>query len=106
MLFPDPWPKKRHRARRLFSPFLLGKLARILRRGAEFRFASDIGDYADAAIGQAEAHPAFELLQVFTSANRTNMLDWPITRYETKANQAGRSSTFIVLKRNSCAHEE
>ncbi len=33
MLFPDPWPKKRHRERRLFSPSLLDKMARILLPG-------------------------------------------------------------------------
>jgi tRNA (guanine-N7-)-methyltransferase len=101
MLFPDPWPKKRHRARRLFAPPLLGKMARILRPGAEFRFASDIADYAEAAVEHAKTHPDFELAQTFTSADRTALPDWPVTRYETKAVKAGRSSTFIVLKRKA-----
>ncbi len=99
MLFPDPWPKKRHRARRLFSPAMLDKMARILRPGAEFRFASDIADYAEAAIEHALAHPDFELALTYTSAARDTLPDWPITRYETKATAEGRSSTFIVLKR-------
>ncbi|MGO9174335.1 MAG: tRNA (guanine(46)-N(7))-methyltransferase TrmB [Rhodomicrobium sp.] len=103
MLFPDPWPKKRHRARRLFSPPLLDKMARLLRPGAEFRFASDIADYAEAAIEHALHHPDFELALTFTSANRDALPDWPITRYETKAGRAGRSSTFIVLKRKPSA---
>jgi tRNA (guanine-N7-)-methyltransferase len=101
MLFPDPWPKKRHRARRLFAPPLLAKLARILRPGAEFRFASDIADYAEAAIEHAKAHRDFELAQTFTSADRAALPDWPVTRYETKAVKAGRSSTFIVLRRTA-----
>jgi len=99
MLFPDPWPKKRHRERRLFSPPLLDKMARILRPGAEFRFASDIADYAEAAIEHANAHPDFELVLTFTPAHRTALQDWPVTRYETKAGKAGRASTFLVLKR-------
>ncbi len=99
MLFPDPWPKARHRARRLFSPFLLEKLSRVLREGAEFRFASDIADYAEAVIEHIEAHPAFDIIEMFTSANRTKLPDWPVTRYETKANKAGRSSTFLVIRR-------
>ncbi len=103
MLFPDPWPKKRHRARRLFSPPLLDKMARLLRPGAEFRFASDIADYAEAAIEHARTHPDFELAPAFTSANRDSVPDWPITRYETKAGKAGRTSTFIVLKRRPVA---
>ncbi len=99
MLFPDPWPKKRHRARRLFSPPLLTTMARLLRPGAEFRFASDIADYAEAAIEHTLHHPDFELALTFTSANRDTLPDWPVTRYETKAMREGRSSTFIVLKR-------
>ena len=99
MLFPDPWPKKRHRARRLFSPALLDGMARILRPDAEFRFASDIADYAEDAIEHALHHPDFDLALTFSSANRDTLPDWPLTRYETKAARAGRSSTFIVLKR-------
>lgn len=99
MLFPDPWPKKRHRARRLFSPTLLDKMARLLRPGAQFRFASDIADYAEDAIGHALHHPDFELALTFTSANRDALPDWPVTRYETKAAKAGRPATFIVLER-------
>jgi tRNA (guanine-N7-)-methyltransferase len=103
MLFPDPWPKKRHRARRLFAPPLLDKMAKILRPAAEFRFASDIADYAEAAIEHAKAHPDFELSQILTSADRATLPDWPVTRYETKAMRAGRSSTFIVLRRKAAA---
>jgi tRNA (guanine-N7-)-methyltransferase len=99
MLFPDPWPKKRHRERRLFAPPLLDKLAALLRAGAELRFASDIADYAEAAIEHAKAHPDFDLAQVFTTTNRDTMPDWPVTRYERKALKQGRPATFIVLRR-------
>jgi tRNA (guanine-N7-)-methyltransferase len=99
MLFPDPWPKKRHRERRLFSPRTLDKLSRLLRPGAELRFASDIADYAEAAIEHAGAHPDFEVGTIFTSANRDAVHDWPVTRYERKAGGQGRPATFIILLR-------
>ncbi len=99
VLFPDPWPKKRHRERRIFSPRLLDKLALSLRPQSELRFASDIADYAEEAIVHAKAHPAFQISQVFTSANRDFMTDWPVTRYEQKAKREGRPSTFISLRR-------
>jgi tRNA (guanine-N7-)-methyltransferase len=99
MLFPDPWPKKRHRARRLFAPPVLDMMARLLKAGSEFRFASDIADYAEDAIAHAKAHPDFDLALTYTSAERETLPDWPVTRYETKAMREGRSSTFIVLKR-------
>jgi tRNA (guanine-N7-)-methyltransferase len=100
MLFPDPWPKKRHRERRLLSASLLDQLARLMKVGAEFRFASDIVDYAEAAQALVKAHSAFEIALVFTSGDRDRMADWPITRYEVKANSAGRTSTFLVIRRN------
>lgn len=99
ILFPDPWPKARHQARRLLSHPLLDRLALILSLGGELRFASDAADYAEAAIEAANVHPSFELEQIFTSENRTRVPDWPVTRYEAKANKAGRTSTFVILKR-------
>ncbi|MES1179669.1 MAG: tRNA (guanine(46)-N(7))-methyltransferase TrmB, partial [Hyphomicrobium sp.] len=39
ILFPDPWPKKRHHKRRLFSADLLGVLARVMVPGGELRLA-------------------------------------------------------------------
>ncbi len=99
VLFPDPWPKKRHRERRIFSPTLLDKLSRLLRSGAELRFASDIADYAESAIEHASAHPDFEVVRIVTSVDREALPDWPMTRYEEKASKEGRSSTFISMRR-------
>lgn len=99
VLFPDPWPKKRHRERRIFCPRLLDKLARLLREGAELRFASDIADYAEEAIAHAEAHPDFEIARIFTSQNRDTLPDWPRTRYEEKARRQGRDATFLSIRR-------
>ena len=101
VLFPDPWPKKRHRERRIFSPVLLDRLGRVLRPGAELRFASDIADYAEAAIEHATTHPDFEVVGMFTSENRATASDWPVTRYEEKASKQGRSSTFISMRRRA-----
>lgn len=46
ILFPDPWPKKRHWKRRLIQPEFLAELARVLKPGAEVRFATDWANYA------------------------------------------------------------
>ena len=46
MLYPDPWPKRRHHKRRVVSVGFIAALARVMRKGAEFRFATDIDDYA------------------------------------------------------------
>jgi tRNA (guanine-N7-)-methyltransferase len=46
ILFPDPWPKKRHWKRRLIQAEFVAELARVLQPGAEMRFATDWANYA------------------------------------------------------------
>lgn len=46
ILFPDPWPKLRHHKRRLIQAEFLTELARVLKPGAEARFATDWANYA------------------------------------------------------------
>lgn len=41
VLFPDPWPKKRHASRRFINPDNLKELARILKKGGILRVATD-----------------------------------------------------------------
>ena len=45
LLYPDPWPKRRHWKRRFVQDASVAAIARLLRPGGEFRFASDIPDY-------------------------------------------------------------
>ena len=59
ILFPDPWPKKRHHKRRLVSTATASDLARIMRAGSELRIATDIGEYATAILRVVMGHGAF-----------------------------------------------
>ena len=59
LLYPDPWPKTRHHKRRFISPMTLGELARVLKPGAAFRFATDIEDYADWTLAHVLRSPDF-----------------------------------------------
>ncbi len=45
VLFPDPWPKKRHHKRRIFRPELMRLAHRALVPGGEFRVATDHPEY-------------------------------------------------------------
>jgi len=45
VLFPDPWPKRRHRKNRMVTPDLLARLAEVSAPGARFSFRSDAADY-------------------------------------------------------------
>ncbi|RMF09350.1 MAG: tRNA (guanosine(46)-N7)-methyltransferase TrmB [Alphaproteobacteria bacterium] len=99
ILFPDPWPKKRHAKRRLVNEALLGELARVMRPGAELRIASDIGDYVRTTLLALQKVPAFEWLAAAASDWRQRPADWPQTRYERKALREGRKPVYLRLRR-------
>jgi len=101
MLFPDPWPKKRHRKRRLFSPELLRLLARVMVPGAELRLATDIGDYARTALSAVQGAPDFRWAAEGPADWRVRPADWPATRYEAKAGREGRRCYFFRFLRAS-----
>ena len=65
---------------------LLTDLARIMRNGAELRFASDDAGYLEWALERLMAHPDFTWTAngVLDWTTRTEA-DWPRTRYEEKA---------------------
>jgi tRNA (guanine-N7-)-methyltransferase len=84
ILFPDPWHKTRHHKRRFIQSDMLDQLARILKPGAELRFASDDAGYLAYALERLMAHPAFAWTATGPSDWRSRTADWPKTRYEAK----------------------
>ena len=99
ILFPDPWPKERHKKRRLVSRETLDTLARIMSDGAELRLATDDMDYARAMLEQATAHADFRWLARDARDWRERPADWPPTRYEAKALAAGRRPIYLRFAR-------
>jgi tRNA (guanine-N7-)-methyltransferase len=99
ILFPDPWPKKRHQKRRLVSVATLRELARVMRPGAELRLATDIGDYAQWMLLALREQTSFRWLARGPGDWRVRGPDWPPTRYEQKALEAGRRCYYFRLCR-------
>jgi len=62
MLFPDPWPKKRHHKHRLLKTALLDTLAARAEPGSRFFFRTDYQPYFDEALALVAGHPAWTLL--------------------------------------------
>ncbi len=85
ILFPDPWPKTRHHKRRFVQMEMLDQLARVMKAGAEFRFASDDAGYLNWTLERLMAHPAFAWTATRAADWHTRPPDWPQTRYEAKA---------------------
>ena len=100
LLFPDPWPKTRHHKRRFLQMQMLDDLARVLKPGAELRFATDDKTYLPWALERLMAHPAFEWLAKGPADWTGRPQDWPPTRYETKAIKG--APTFLRFRRRTC----
>jgi tRNA (guanine-N7-)-methyltransferase len=62
LLFPDPWPKKRHRSRRIVSAEFLDGVARVLSETGEFFFKTDDRDYFEMVGELVEDWDGFEAL--------------------------------------------
>jgi len=95
ILFADPWPKKRHWERRFVGPQNLPRLARVLKDGAELRLASDDMGLVRWMLEHTVRHPDFEWTARRPSDWRERPADWPPTRYEEKAIEAGRKPVFL-----------
>jgi tRNA (guanine-N7-)-methyltransferase len=99
ILYPDPWPKRRQRKRRLVSDETLEMLARVMKPGAELRFASDIDDYIGWVLARALRSPHFRWTAARADDWRIPYEGWPGTRYEAKAIREGRVPSYLILKR-------
>ncbi len=99
ILFPDPWPKKRHHKRRIVRRDILDRLAETMCDGAELRLATDDMDYAAWMLERLGAHPAFEWLARGPGDWRARPEDWPPTRYEAKALEQGRQPVYLAFRR-------
>ena len=95
VLFPDPWPKKRHHKRRLIDAETLAGFVRILKDGTEFRWASDDMDYVEWTLERVAASGAFSGPEQRSGDWPSQPADWPETRYEQKARAAGRAPVFL-----------
>ena len=99
LLYPDPWPKKKHHRRRFVSAENLSALARVMRPGAELRIATDIEDYVRHTLEAAQASPEFDWTARAPADWRAPWPGWHRTRYEAKAVREGRRPHYLILRR-------
>jgi tRNA (guanine-N7-)-methyltransferase len=99
LLYPDPWPKRRHWKRRFIQDDSLRRLARVLRPGGELRFATDIADYAVHTLARVLRSPDFVWIAECADDWRKPWQDFASTRYEAKARREGRVPAYFVFRR-------
>ncbi len=99
LLYPDPWPKKKHNKRRFVSQENLAEFSRILKPGGLFHFASDIPDYVAWTLMHIQRNGDFSWLAEKAEDWRNPPDDWLQTRYEAKAYREGRTPCYLNFKK-------
>ncbi|WP_114286498.1 tRNA (guanosine(46)-N7)-methyltransferase TrmB [Candidatus Halocynthiibacter alkanivorans] len=98
LLYPDPWPKKRHHRRRFVTQEHLQPLNRVLKPGAIFRVATDIEDYVRQTLEEVP-RAGFEWLAEGPGDWQQPWGDWISTRYEQKALREERTPHYLTFRK-------
>ncbi|WP_282605584.1 tRNA (guanosine(46)-N7)-methyltransferase TrmB [Pelagibius sp. Alg239-R121] len=104
ILFPDPWPKSRHNKRRLVQDETLDELARVMADGAELRLGTDDPGYLNWMLEYLMRRDDFVWTARGPQDWRVRTEDWPQTRYERKAIEAGRKPAYLKFRRCRRSH--
>jgi len=95
VLFPDPWPKKRHHKRRLIKPGIVAALNRVLIPGGRLLVKTDHADYAEViseVLRSAEDYLTLDPEEAFAGL--------PETGFEHKYRHQGRPIFPFALQKN------
>jgi tRNA (guanine-N7-)-methyltransferase len=97
LLYPDPWPKRRHWKRRFVQDQSVAEIARILRPDGKLHFATDIPDYAAWTLARLLRSSDFSWTAERADDWRRPWLGYAPTRYEIKAVRAGRTPCYLTF---------
>ncbi len=86
--FPDPWWKRKHRRRRIFTDEFLGLVARVLVSGGELHSWSDVGEYFETIQDLVSHHGEFQELTMSELKQPEHDMDY-LTSYDRKGRKAG-----------------
>ncbi|MBA3281450.1 MAG: tRNA (guanosine(46)-N7)-methyltransferase TrmB [Acidimicrobiia bacterium] len=105
-LFPDPWPKRRHLERRLVDVGFVNRATDLLLPGGSMHLATDWDDYADQMRAALVAEPRLQVQVDRAGATSGTAPLWrsarplrPVTAYERRGHDAGRTITDLVAHR-------
>ena len=94
LLFPDPWPKRRHHRRRIVTSDFLVAVHRALGNAGILHIATDQEDYFQQIQAILENHPEYESIGV-------NGHDLPSTKFERRFIEAGAPIYRLWLRKIS-----
>ena len=89
LLFPDPWPKKRHHKRRIVQAEFLHLVATKLAVGGTMFIATDWENYADYIDDLVAASPDFTIAERYIHSGSHDSLDREQTKFERRGLREG-----------------
>jgi len=98
ILFPDPWPKKRHHKRRLIQPEFVALLATRLAPGGRLRLATDWEPYAAWMLEVLGASPEFRNLSS-SGDFLPDHTDRASTKFERRGTRLGHTVRDLEFER-------
>ena len=99
VMFPDPWPKRRHASRRILNPVMMKTLARLIRPKGMLLLASDDSTAKRWLLQAATAHSGFSWTARRPADWRNRPADTFETRYMRKAYSAARAPSWFCFER-------
>jgi len=96
LMFPDPWPKRRHQFRRVFTRDSLDAIATALENHGVLRIATDQFDYFHQIERLSRAHLQF---QVVPQSLDDSVL--PVSKFEGKFRDQGAPIYRLTLRKIS-----
>ena len=96
VLYPDPWPKKRHAQRRFINDENIPVLWRLLTPQGKVYLATDVAQYAEWALEKMKESKLFLQTKKDTL---TPPKGWISTRYEQKGIKAGRRPNYMIFQK-------
>jgi tRNA (guanine-N7-)-methyltransferase len=94
LLFPDPWPKRRHQRRRIMTSGFLESIQRALADGGFIRIATDQLDYFEQIQRVGENHSGFTIADIEDE-------DLPLSKFERRFRALGAPIYRLALRKIS-----
>ena len=94
LMFPDPWPKRRHHRRRLVTNHFLDSIYHTLEGDGTLRIATDQRDYFEQIERTAQHHSGFRFVDL-------DDVDLPATKFEKRFSAQGAQIYRLSLRKIS-----
>ena len=99
ILFPDPWPKTKHKKRRFFNENNSTYLCSLLKKNGTISIATDIEDYANQILGIMQRKDNFNYIDSNFFQTEKKIKQNIDTKYQQKALKFGRKINYLNFKK-------